>query len=241
MGKMKRFSLPVAAALGVLALAPAAASAKTIEVGATATPVAAPVCPTGVPKNQCTIILTETTALETASDGVLYPTTVKTAGRIVAYTLGLAKLTKADINTLDAAYGGKPYVELAVLRKATGAQGAQRFFTVAQISKPNFIQPWFGHVTTWPLNTTLVVQKGDLLALTVPTWAPVLAINLPSQKFQYRASRSSGCALQSTFTTSTAQLTVGNTKQYRCFYTATRVEYTATEVTSPPIPKGAVQ
>jgi hypothetical protein len=238
---MKRTLLAFAAVVGLAALVPAAASAKTVEIGATSTPLQAPTCPSSVPKSQCTIILTETTALETASDGVFYPTTVKTAGRIVGYTLGLAKLAKSDITTLDGLYGGQPYVELTVLRKAAGAKGKQRFFTVVAESKPNFIQPWFGQVTQWPLTQTLPVQKGDVVALTVPTWAPVLAINLPAQQFQYRASRATGCALQSTFSTQTAQLTIGDTKQYLCFYTATRVEYTATEITGPPVPKNAVK
>jgi hypothetical protein len=236
MGDMKRSLLATVGGLVLIALVPASASAKIIELGATSTPLAAPACPTGVPKSQCTIILTETTALETASDGVFYPTTVTTAGRIVGYSLGMAKLTKADITTLDSLYGGAPQVQLAVLRP-----GAQRFYTLVALSKPNFIQPWFGHVVQWPLTTSLPVKPGDVVALSVPTWAPVLAINLPSKQFQYRASRASGCALQSTFTTQTAQLTIGDKKQYRCFYTATRVEYTATEITSPPVPRDAVK
>ncbi len=241
MDNMKRFFLPFAALLGLAALVPGAASAKTVELGATSTPLQAPSCPSGVPKSQCTIILTETTALETASDNVTYPTTVKTAGRIVGYTLGLAKLAKADITTLDALYGGAPQAQLAVLRRPKGTKSTQRLYTLVATSKPNFIQPWFGQVTSWPLTATLPVKPGDVVALTVPTWAPVLAINLPAKPFQYRASRATGCALQSTFSTQTSQLTIGSTKPYLCFYTATRVEYTATEITSPPIPKGAVK
>ncbi|MGZ4173358.1 MAG: hypothetical protein ACXVQR_02655 [Solirubrobacteraceae bacterium] len=238
---MKRLLLPFAALLGLAALVPGAASAKTVELGATSTPLQAPSCPSGVPKSQCTIILTETTALETASDNVTYPTTVKTAGRIVGYTLGLAKLAKADITTLDALYGGAPQAQLAVLRRPKGTKSTQRLYTLVATSKPNFIQPWLGQVTTWPLTASLPVKPGDVVALTVPTWAPVLAINLPAKPFQYRASRATGCALQSTFSTQTSQLTIGSTKPYLCFYTATRVEYTATEITSPPIPKGAVK
>ncbi len=240
MENMKRSLSAVTGVLSAAVLVPASASGAIVEVGATITPLQVPVCPSGVSKSQCTIILTETTALATASDGVLYPTTVKSPGRVVAYSLGLAKLAKSDITTLNSLYGGVPYVELAVLRKAAGAKGKQRFFTVVAESKPNYIQPWFGQVTTWPLTQTLPVQKGDVLGLTVPTWAPVLAINL-STKFSYRASRATGCALQTTFSTQTAQLTVGDTKQYRCPYGATRVAYSATEITSPPVPKNAVK
>ena len=232
---MKRSLLATVGTLTLAMLAPTSASASIVELGQTSTPVVAPSCPSGIPKSSCTIILTETTAVETVSDGVTYPTTVKKAGRIVGYTLGLAKLAKADITTLNSLYGGPSEVWLSVLR-----QGKQRVFTVKAQSKPNFIQPWFGTVAQWPLANSIPVSPGDVVGLTVPTWAPVLAINVGS-KFVYRASRATGCALQSTFSTQTAQLTVGDKKSYLCFYSATRVEFTATEITNPPVPRNAVK
>ena len=67
---MKRICLLAAAvsALGVL-IAPAAASAQVIELGATSTPLAAPSCPAGVTPANCRIVLTQVTALETIRDG----------------------------------------------------------------------------------------------------------------------------------------------------------------------------
>jgi hypothetical protein len=187
-----------------------------------------------VSKANCTIILTETTAIPALSDKVYYPTTVKTAGRIVAFTVGLAKLTKADITGLNAAYGGAAEVQVAVLqRKGKGFE-----FTVRYISPVFPVQSWFGHVVQFPLPTTLPVAAGDIVALTVPTWAPVLAINLPSSQFRYRASRSSRCT---TFNVNTAQTRVGQKATYNCFYDSTRVEFSATEVTTPTVPKGAIK
>jgi hypothetical protein len=228
---MKRFSPVVLAVVAALAaIVPAGAGATVLEIGATTTPLASPTCPPNVSKANCTIILTETTALQTASDGLAYPTTITRPGRIVAFTLGLAKLSKTDIAGLDSSYGGTSQVAITVLRP-----GKSRFFTVTAEQSPAIhVQPWFGHVVQFPLSTTLPVKAGDVVALTVPTWAPVLTINLPRRQFQYRASRASGCA---SFNIQTAQLTIGSMAQYRCFYVATRVEYTATEVTTPPVPK----
>src|SRR5947208_366972 len=118
---MKR-SLLLAAAAGGLsgALAPATASAKIIELGATATPLVAPVCPSSVKPQNCTIVLTRVTALETIRDGIAYPTKVTKPGKIVAFTVGLSKLdsnrktAKADIHFLDTAYGGVPQVAITV-------------------------------------------------------------------------------------------------------------------------------
>jgi hypothetical protein len=234
MVSMKRSRLALLGAVVlVTALAPVSAFADVIEIGATTTPLAAPSCPTGVSKAQCTIILTETTAISTLSDSVFYPTTVKHAGRIVAYTVGLARLTKADITGLNTRYGGTAQMAITVLRP-----GKKRFYTVTQEAPLQHVEPWFGHVVQFPLTTSLQVNVGDVVALTVPTWAPVLSIGLPSKQFQYRASRPSKCT---TFDFQTAQLTIGANTQYLCFYVGTRVEYTATEVTYPVVPNDAVK
>jgi hypothetical protein len=230
--KRSRIALLGAAVLTVAA-APAVASAEEIEIGATSTPIASPSCPSGVSKQNCTIILTETTAISTLSDGVYYPTTVKKAGRIVAYTVGLARLTKSDISGLNARYGGTSQIAITVL-----SPGKNRVYTVTGESPLQHATPWFGHVVEFPLTTSLQVNPGDVVALTVPTWAPVLSIGLPSKQFQYRASRTAKCT---TFDFQTAQLTIGASTQYKCFYVGTRVQYTATEVTYPPVPKDTVK
>ena len=229
----RTFKAAIAAITVGAALAPAAASATITELGQTTTPVATPACPTTVSKANCTIILTETTALETLADGVAYPTTVKTAGKIVAFTVGLAKLTKADISGLDSTYGGTSQIAITVLKP-----GKSRLWTVRSESPLFHVQPWFGHVVQFPLTTTLDAKPGDAVALTVNTWAPILSIGLPGKQFQYRASRATGCT---TFNIQTAQLTIGANTMYKCFYVSTRVQYTATEVTTPAVPKNAVK
>src|ERR1700722_12183049 len=130
---MKRFPLVFAASM-VVALATAmtgSASAKIVELGQTSTPLVAPACPKGVSPSQCFIILTRTTAVQSVSDGVTNPTKVKSAGWIVAFSVGLSNLStdaKTEHNylhTLDQAYGGVPQVALTVLKP-----GANNTFTV---------------------------------------------------------------------------------------------------------------
>ncbi len=36
------------------------------------------------------------------------------------------------------------------------------------------LEPYLGQTVQFPLATSLAVKKGDIVALTVPTWAPVL-------------------------------------------------------------------
>ena len=105
-----------------MAALPAAAYAAYAELGATKSPIIAPVCPPNLAAAQCTIILTQVTALETLRDGAAYPTTVKQAGRITAFTVGLSLLSSNKttrqkfIHYLDTTYGGTTRVAITVLR-----------------------------------------------------------------------------------------------------------------------------
>jgi hypothetical protein len=233
---MKPRTLAIAVSIGLLAaLVPAVASAKVVELGATSSPLVAPTCPAGVKPVNCTIVLPQVTALATIRDGVTYPTTVKKAGAIVAFTLGLSKLdnnrakAKADIHDLDTAFGGTTQAAITVLRPK--GPKAQRRWTVTAQSPVFHLQPFLGQVVQFPLPTALPVKPGDAVALSVPTWAPVLTFNLPAKNFAYRQSRAAGC--QHYAATEQAQLTIGATTRYLCTYPGTRVEYSATEITNP--------
>jgi hypothetical protein len=244
---MKR-SLALGAVLtaGAVAVPAGAASAAIIELGATKTPLVAPVCPPNVAPVNCKIVLTRVTALETLRDGVGYPTTVKQAGRIVAFTVGLSSLSNdratrlGDIKFLDHQYGGTTRVAITVL-KPVGAKRLRQWKVVA--ASPVFhVQPYLGEVVQLPLQTTLPVARGDVVALTTPTWAPVLSIDLSTTKFAYRQSRTGTPSICGTAVQfgSHAQLTTGSTAVYQCDYPGTRTEYSATEVTTPPYPKNYV-
>jgi hypothetical protein len=215
--------IPFAAALLACALAAAAstASAKTYELGASPEIVTAS-CPTNC------FVVTRTTALQVRTANVPYPTTAPHDGRIVAFTLQLGQLNTKQIHFFNSTYGGTARVQITVLR-----QKPKRFFVVKAQSPVFHIQPFFGTTVQFPLETTLPVKKGDVVALTVPTWAPVLAVNLP-QENGWRASRPTNCR---DLVVQTGQLVIGNQAQYRCLYQTARVTYTATEITTPVPPK----
>jgi hypothetical protein len=243
---MKRSRFVVATAVaGLAALAPVAISATsstpapkqlggTAVLGQTSTPVAPPVCPTGVAPANCTIIMTRATGLQTIRDGVDYPTTVKSDGSIVAFTVGLAQLStsateaKKDISFLDTTYGGTTQLQLTIL-KLTDRK--KREWTVEAQSPRYHVQPYLGYTTQFVLKTPIAVTRGETVALTVPTWAPILSYNLPTKKFAYRQSRRANCNHPGG--QQNAVLTVGQAKEYTCDYPGTRVEYNATELVTP--------
>jgi hypothetical protein len=204
----------------------------TVELGATHSPVVAPVCPPGVSSSRCTIILTRTTALETVRDGLAYPTRVTASGRITAFTVGLSQLSsnkatqRTYVHYLDSTYGGTARVAITVLRPGGGKKTQWRWQVVSQ-SPVYHVEPYLGSVVRIPLASSLDVQPGEVVALTTPTWAPVLTINIDSKKFAYRQSRSYNCA--SPPAANQAQLTTNTIASYGCDYPGTRLEYSATE------------
>jgi hypothetical protein len=249
---MKHFSLVTAALIvAALALAPGTAEAKTVELGQTATPLVAPSCPKGVKPNHCFIILTRTTAIETASDGVGYPTKVKQNGWITSFTVGLSNLSsnpateRSYLHSLDGTYKfqgvGTPQIAISVLKP-----GPNNAYTVVAQSATFHVLPFLGQVLQEPFAlppsfstfTALPVKAGEVIGLTVPTWAPVLSYNLNASKFSYRQSRKANC--KNAAGSETAQMTIGANTRYLCQYAGTRVEYSVSETVNTPYPKSYV-
>jgi hypothetical protein len=220
---MKRIPFGVALAVCLLGAAASTASAKTYELGAS-DDAATVSCP-----DNC-FVVTRTTAMQVRTGTVRYPTTAPKSGRVVAFTLQLGSLSDRQIHFFNSTYGGTSRIQLAVLRPQARPK---RSFEVVATTGIFKIQPFFGTSVTFPLKTTLPVRKGDLIALTVPTWAPVLAVNLPKEN-GWRASRADSCT---DLLTQTAQLTVDSATQYKCLYQTARVTYTATLISTPVAPR----
>ncbi len=202
----------------------------------TGTPLTAPACPAGVAPSNCNIILERVTALATIRDGVSYPTKATKSGRVVALSVGLSALSskasarQKDINYLNGKYGGDAQVEVAVLKHV--GKGGQKWQVVQQSGIFHVVR-FLGSVITIPLAKALSIKPGEAVALTTPTWAPVLAIDVSKKKFAYRQSRQGTpkeCGLAGAG--SKAQK-VGETTSYQCKDAGTRIEYAATEITYP--------
>jgi hypothetical protein len=252
-GRMKRLTLALAAALFTVGVVPGLASAQEIQVGNTTTALAAPTCPqeATVAKTQaaCTIVLAKTTAYQTLSDTAADPTLITTPGVIDSFTLGISGLViqgatlSADVATLNGLWGGAPSAQLTVLRPVANVNGPR--WAVAAQSPVIPLLSYLGGVVEFPLIAPLPVVKGELLAITVPTWAPILTIGLSTSDFSYAQShtkvltgtgtaQTSSCNTTAT-ATPLAQVTLGEQALYTCEFPGTRVEYTALEVTAPSV------
>jgi hypothetical protein len=240
-------ALTAAVLVGLAALLPAAASAQTVQLGQTTTPLSAPACPKQSSLADCHIVLTRTTAVQVMSDSVISPMRVNQQGWIVSFTVGLSRLVaKAKeragiVKGLDSRYGGAPEIAISVLQPGPG----NTYKLVAQ-SATYSITPFLGQLLQQPMSlpprfssfTALPVIRGDVIGLTVPTWAPVLALDLPDDQFSYRQSRRANC--NNPAAAQTAQSRVGDSTAYGCYYAGTRLEYGATEVVDTKAPKASM-
>ena len=216
-------SLAALAIVVLCALAvPGAASARIIEVGALAseTELPAPSCPA----RPC-FAVSRTTGYQAKVGTNRGLMRVPAHGRIVAWTIRLSRPGRSQVSFFNRRLGGEASAGIALLKP-----GNRLFGRVMAQSPIVELQPFVGQTVQFPLEQSLPARRGQLLALTVPTWAPALATNLGGDT-SWRASRPAGECDDTE--TQTAQGEIRDLAQYRCLYQRVRLTYTATLVTQP--------
>jgi hypothetical protein len=92
---------------------------------------------------------------------------------------------------------------------------------------------FLGQTTTFTLDTPLRVKPNNVVALTVPTWAPAFAIN-QSADTKWQASRKRDkCNNTADILAGTPQDALGSQRSYGCTYNTARLLYSATVVADP--------
>jgi hypothetical protein len=204
------------ALLGALVLA-APASARIIEVGATATE-ATPTCPS----SPC-LAVSRTTGYQAKVVDSRAAYVVPRNGKIVAWTISLGSPDERQVEFFEDNYG-EASAGLTILRR-----GKRLFHRVVGQTPVVELQPYFGQTVQFPLDRSISVKRGQVVALTVPTWAPALT-QLVDDGSSWRASRAKNKCNDTD--SQTAQTRDGERTQYRCLYKA-RLTYSATLITEP--------
>jgi hypothetical protein len=217
-------TLLAAVALALLPAAPSAA--RIIEIGSASAP-SSPSCPS----NPCQAV-SRTTGYQAKVGAKRQVMAAPADGKIVAWTITLGSPGKAQINYFNDNFGGAATAGISVLKP-----GKKLRHKVNGHSPIQRLQPYFGTTVQFPLDRSLTVRKGYLVALTVPSWAPALALGLDSGTL-WRASRPTDACDEPG--RQSAQLALGNQVPYRCLYRTARLTYSATMITTPkpPKPKG---
>ena len=199
------------------AAAPTAASAKIVEVGQAPTE-AVPTCPA----SPC-LAVSRTTGYQAKVVDSRAHYVIPANGRIVAFSIRLGAPNKRQIKFFEDNFG-KASAGLAIIRR-----GERLFGRVAGASPVYQLSDYFGQTVQFPLDRSIKVEKGNIIGLTVPTWAPALS-TLTEDGSSWRASR--GLKACDDTDRQTAQSAIGALTQYRCLYRA-RLTYTATLITDP--------
>jgi hypothetical protein len=224
MQSMKGIFKAFLAGLLLALLLPAVSPATLSEVGVI--PVTTPATVPSCPASPC-LAVSRTTGFQAKVGKVNSPLLAPRSGTIVAWTIMLGKPNATQIKFFNANEGGVAEAGIAILRLQRKPNLTYKLVSQSPLVK---LQPYFGKTVQFPLESTLVVKKGDVVALTVPSWAPALALGF-GKDTSWRASRpKTQCSSTSSQTTHTQ---IGTAVQYFCLYQTARLTYSTTLISTP--------
>jgi hypothetical protein len=213
-----------AAALALIALAAFAGAAEvektTVTLGATST-MPDPSCP-----NLPCQAVGSVTGFQISNGQTQNPFLVKSDGTIKSWTLTLAQPTNSQRSFFNGFFGTPPEARLAILRRVPGTNPPR--YNLRRQGAVKVLSPYLGQ--TVKFGSSLKVERGDIIGITVPTWAPMFSQELSATNV-WRASREPGACTNSTdIRQGQPQEEPGKRATYGCKYSTARLLYTATLV-----------
>jgi hypothetical protein len=213
------------------------APARVIILGQTDSPMR-PSCPGRIVNNVEVVpcrVEGHVTGFQVMAGGVPNPFEAPFDGKVVAWSIALARPSRQDtakttdeVGFFNDFLGTPSRARIGVLRRLEGSK-PPRYKLVRQ-SPLQTLNPYFGSTPVFALEHPLTVLRGQVVALTVPTWAPMFAFNV-AESNTWRGSRAPGeCTSKEDIQTGRPQQGVGKVKTYGCYYSAARLLYTATVV-----------
>jgi hypothetical protein len=242
----RAWALPGAACLLlalVAALAPVGASSAPLRVvvlGQTAeTPPAS--CPGKIVNNvEITPCRVEghVTGFQSIADGVPRPYEAPFEGKIIAWSITLAKpsiretkTTTDEVGFFNDFLGTPSQARIGVLRPIEDSKPPE--YKLVRQSPIEILNPYFGTTPVFALDHPLTVLQGQVVALTIPTWAPMFAFNVSAEN-TWRGSRlPEQCSSKDDIQNGHPQQGVGKVKTYGCYYSNARLLYKAWLVKKP--------
>ena len=210
--------------LAVAQLGPSAgaatASKTTVVLGETAT-TPDPSCPS-LP---CQAV-GSVTGFQVSNGQAQLPFRVARDGKVKSWTLTLAQPTNSQRNFFNGFFGTPPEARLAVLRRIGGTNPPR--YNLRSQGAIHVLSPYLGQTVRFGAN--LKVLKGDIVAISVPTWASAFAQGLSANNV-WRASREPGkCTNSTDVRQGEPHQKVGTRATYGCKYSTARLLYTVTVV-----------
>ena len=202
---------------------PQAASARVVELGSQAQP-AKPSCPA----DPCEAVVRVTGIQGRAAGGPKNPYYIRRDGWLVAFTVTLSQPTPAQIEFFNDNFGSRPAVQLSVLRRGDTRRTRLNNRLLAQ-SETFEVEDYFGSSPTFVLEEPLRVRRGNWVGITVDTWAPMFANNLPRANW-WRSSRAKNSCDPPRSLNEFALEELRDVSVFGCTYHGARLLYTVTYI-----------
>lgn len=164
---------------------------------------------------------------------VKYPTEVKRNGWLVGFSVTLGRPNRSQRTFFNRLWGSPAKARISILRPAPTKKYPRnriKNYKLMGHSEMFELNEFFGTKAWFTLHKRMHVRRKDLLALTIPTWAPVLATNL-SEKERWRGSRKHRRC--NDVSPHSEHQSVGSEARYRCLYTTSRLLYTGLVIDKP--------
>jgi hypothetical protein len=198
----------------------AAKQRTTVVLGSTATE-PDPSCP----ELPCQAV-GSVTGFQVSTEQTSLPFRVPRNGKVKSWTLTLAQPTSSQRNFFNGFFGVPPEARLAILRRVAGTNPPR--YNLRSQGAIHVLSPYLGQTVRF--SASLKVEKGDIIGITVPTWAPAFSQGLGAKNV-WRASREPGkCTNATDVRQGEPQQKVGRRATYGCKYSTARLLYTATVV-----------
>jgi hypothetical protein len=164
-----------------------------------------------------------------ASGGPKNPYYIRRDGHLVAFTVQLAKPTAEEVKYFEDNWGTPSTARISVLRKGKTRKTRLDHRLIAQ-SETFELDRYFGSKPTFVFDKPIPVKKGNWIAITVPTWAPLLSVNLAPTNW-WRSSRPK-VSCDDFGTRQFAMEDLREVSVFGCTYHTGRLLYTVTYVPS---------
>lgn len=225
--------------------------AVSVADGAKATvlgtgPIASPSCSSN-PDRPCSVEA-RVTGFQTKIAGHKKPFVSPFNGKVVAWSIKLSKVPmKASEPGEPVPYkffadnfGGAPTARLSVLKPVKGTK--QPTYQLKSQSPVEQLKPFLGSTTTFALDKPLKIGKGQIAALTIPSWAPMFADIGGANAWQSsrKATKKRGpCAFPpsqgggANVKAGSPQQGINSKRVFGCSYSGNRLLYSASLVRKP--------
>jgi hypothetical protein len=217
---MKRLKPLVSACLALAAAAPATAGADVREVGQPE-PFPAASCP-----ENCQAIA-QASGYNAEIGKSKNTFRINRPGKVVAFTIRLGEPNADQLNYFKTTFGATSQARVSILKPAKTKQ-RHRLMRQSELFR---LEPYFGTTATFALDRALRVEKGNIIGITVPTWAPAFAHGLTDGHAWRSSHHDDQCT--STMPPPAHQMRINSLRIYGCLFRTARLLYSVHFVLDP--------